>query len=197
MDTNKIKSLLEGVKDGTKTEDEVNKEIMSDYGKALKIEQDKSTSIQTKLDSANQKITTYETEIKNLKESSKDSDEWKQKFEELDKKVKEDEELDKKKSEDKTLTDNILNVFGDKKFINDRTKNSLIVDIKNELSKEENKGKGISDIFTTLTKDSTDIFASENQVVDMANMGDVDGNETSKNIKPEVKFNPIFKNFNN
>ena len=60
---------------------------------------------------------------------------------------------EKAKKEDEILTNNIISAFGDKKFTSDYVKNGLITDIKSELSKAENKGKGISEIFESLTKD--------------------------------------------
>ena len=71
---------------------------------------------------------------------------------------KQRKEAEDKAAADKTLTDNILEVFGDKEFVNEFTKTSLINQIKEDLGKDENKGKGIKDIFEGLTKDSTDIF---------------------------------------
>jgi hypothetical protein len=53
-------------------------------------------------------------------------------------------------------------------------------DIKTELSKTENKGKGIQEIFDSLTKDKTDIFVNPNQIKDMAGMGD---SEEQNNVK--------------
>lgn len=163
MDTNKIKNLLEEVKNGTKTEEDATKEIMADYGKSLNDEKGKTTKVQGDLDNANAKIKTYETEIANLKSSSKDNEDWKSKFEELDNKLKGIEAENKRKAEDETLTNNIINAFGDKKFTSDYAKNGLIADIKTELSKEENKGRGITDIMETLTKDKEGIFIKEEQ----------------------------------
>lgn len=163
MDTNKIKNLLNEVKNGTKTEEDVTKEIMKDYGKALSDEQAKTTKTQTDLDNANAKIKTYETEIATLKESSKENDGYKEKFEALDKKIKNQEIEDQKRKEDELLTNNIISVFGDKKFTSDYVKNGLIADIKTEFSKPENKGKGIKDIFENLTKDKEGIFIEPEQ----------------------------------
>lgn len=173
MDTNKIKNLLNEVKNGTKTEDDVTKEIMKDYGKALTEEQSKVNKVQFELDNAKSKIETYETEIASLKESSKENDGYKEKFEALDKKIKTQEAEDLKRKEDEILTNNILNSFGDKKFASDYAKNGLIADIKSELSKPENKGKGINDIMEYLTKDKDGIFENPNKPVDMPGMGEV------------------------
>lgn len=186
MDTNKIKNLLNEVKNGTKTEEDVTKEIMKDYGTAIASEQSKTTKIQTDLDNANTKIKTYETEIATLKESSKDSEDWKSKFETLDAKIKQDEADAKAKAEDEILTNNIISVFGDKKFTSDYVKNGLITDIKSELVKPENKGKGISEIFESLTKDKSGIFENPNQPADMPSMGD--SNSTIPNNLDEMSY---------
>ena len=57
------------------------------------------------------------------------------KLEDLDKKIKEQEAEDARKKEDEILTNNIISVFGDKKFTSDYVKNGLIADIKSELGK--------------------------------------------------------------
>lgn len=172
MDTNKIKNLLAEVKNGTKTEEDVTKEIMKDYGTAISNEQNKTNKVQTDLDNANNKIKTYETEIATLKDSAKDSDDWKTKFEDLDKKVKAQEQAEQARKEDETLTNNIVSVFGDKKFTSDYVKNGLIADIKSELKKTDNAGKGIKEIFESLTKDKQGIFENPNQPAGMPGMGE-------------------------
>lgn len=186
MDTSKIKTLLNEVKNGTKTEEDVTKEIMKDYGTAIASEQSKTSKIQTDLDNANTKIKTYETEITTLKESSKESDDWKSKFEELDAKIKQNEADAKAKAEDEILTNNIITAFGDKKFTSDYVKNGLIADIKSELNKAENKGKGISEIFESLTKDKTGLFENPNKPADMPGMGE--GANSTPNNLDEMSF---------
>lgn len=171
MDTNKIKNLLAEVKNGTKTEEDVTKEIMKDYGTAISGEQAKARQVQSDLDNANSKIKTYETEVATLKDSAKDNNDWKTKFESLDQKVKEQEAEAKAKAEDETLTNNIVSAFGDKKFTSDYVKNGLIADIKLELKKTENAGKGIKEIFESLTKDKEGIFENPNKPAGMPGMG--------------------------
>ena len=82
------------------------------------------------------------------------------------------------------MTNNINEVFGDKKFTSDYARSGLTNDIKNELNKPENKGRSIKDIFDALTKDKTDIFANPNQVKDMPGMGESEE-------KPETKEMPL------
>jgi len=107
--------------------------------------------------------------------------------------------------EEQLLTNNILNVFGDKKFTSEYAKNGLLNDIKLELKKDENKGLGIQEIFDNLTKDRTDIFMNPNQIKNMEGMGDIDTNVTqeafdkmSYNQRVEFKHsNPeLFEKYN-
>ena len=93
---------------------------------------------------------------------------------------------EKAKKEDEILTNNIITVFGDKKFTSDYVKNGLISDIKSELSKPENKGKGISEIFASLTKDKTGLFENPNQPADMPGMGE--GNTSTPTNLDEMSF---------
>ena len=81
----------------------------------------------------------------------------------FEKAEKERKEAEANALKDKQLTDNILEAIGDKEFVNDFTKKSIIAQIKEELGKQENAGKGIKDIFEGLTKDSTDIFKNPQQ----------------------------------
>ena len=60
------------------------------------------------------------------------------------------------------MTDAIIATFGDKKFTSDYVRNGIIADMKTEIAKPENKGKGYNEIFETLTKDKEGIFANPN-----------------------------------
>ena len=66
------------------------------------------------------------------------------------------------------MSDNILNAIGDKKFVNDYTKNSIVSEIKKALSDEKNAGKSTKDLFEEITKDKEGIFENPNKPQDMA-----------------------------
>jgi septal ring factor EnvC (AmiA/AmiB activator) len=130
-----------------------------------------------------EELQTLKSQMKELKENSKNADELQSKYEELVKANEEREAREKAEEEDKILTNNINEVFGDKQFTSEYARVGLTNDIKNELNKPENKGRSIKDIFDTLTKDKTDIFANPNQVKDMPGMGESEE-------KPEIKEIP-------
>lgn len=115
-------------------------------------------------------------------------------------------EKEKTTKAEELLTNNILEVFGDKKFSSEYAKNGLLADIKAEYKKEENNGKGIKDIFDELTKDRNDIFVNPNQLQDMPSMGDIDNGVTKEafekmSYKQRIDFkesNPeLFAKYNN
>ena len=131
-----------------------------------------------------EELQTLKSQMKELKENSKNAEELQKQVDDLIKANEEREAKAKAEEEDKILTNNINEVFGDKKFTSDYARTGLTNDIKNELNKPENKGRSIKDIFDALTKDKTDIFANPNQVKDMPGMGDSEE-------KPETKEMPL------
>lgn len=162
------------ISEGVKLDKNAIDKIMTEYGKNMQTLKDENSSLKEENTKNKNKLTTYETEISSLKENSKSNDEWKTKFEELDSKFKKQEEEAKKIRDDEILTNNIMTVFGDKEFTSDYVKKGLINDIKVELNKDENKGKGISDIFASLTKDKEGLFKNPNTPASMPGMGNID-----------------------
>ena len=154
--------------------------VMALYGKAITKKDKEIETLKSSKEELENKVATYETKINEFNESSKDNADWKNKYEELQTSIKEQEAKQKAEEEDKILTDNINALFEGKKFTSEYARNGLLNDIKAGLNKPENKGKGIQDLFNELTKDKTDIFASENQLKDMEGMGD---SEQDNNVK--------------
>ena len=154
--------------------------VMALYGKAITKKDKEIETLKSSKEELENKVATYETKIDEFNESSKDNADWKNKYEELQTSIKEQEAKQKAEEEDKILTSNINALFEGKKFTSEYARNGLLNDIKTGLNKPENKGKGIQDLFNELTKDKTDIFASENQLKDMEGMGD---SEQDNNVK--------------
>lgn len=156
--------------------------VMSLYGKAITKKDKEVENLKSSKQELEDKIATYETKINEFNESAKDNADWKTKFEELQTSIKEQEAKQKAEEEDKILTENINALFDGKTFTSEYARNGLLNDIKTGLNKPENKGKGIQDLFNELTKDKTDIFASENQIKDMEGMGDSEENKDTKEM---------------
>lgn len=173
--------------------------IMAEYGKNVQGLKEQIQEYKTKTDE-------YDTKIKELTEKSKNSSEIQAELETLKNEIAQKQEQEKATKAEETLNNNILAVFGDRKFSSEYAKNGLLSDIKTEMKKEENQGKGIKDIFEELTKDKTGIFENPNQFQDMTPMGDIDNtvsketfDKMSYNQRVELKeSNPeLFKKYNN
>lgn len=132
--------------------------IMAEYGKL--VTKDKED------------LQTLKSQIKDLKESSKGAEELQKKYDELTKQIEEENAQKKAKEEDDILTKNINEVIGEKHFVNDYTKNSIISEIKNALKDEQNKGKSAKDLFEQITKGKEGLFTSPNQVLDMPSVSE-------------------------
>ena len=90
------------------------------------------------------------------------------------------------------MTEAITAVFGDKEFTSDYVRNGIIADMKTEIAKAENKGKGYAEIFESLTKDKEGIFANPNPPADMTGMGKVDtGNGDIDKMRAAMGLDPI------
>ena len=156
--------------------------VMALYGKAIAKKDKEIETLTSSKKELEEKVTTYETKINEFNESAKDNADWKTKYEELQTSIKEQEAKQKAEKEDEILTNNINALFEGKKFTSEYARNGLLNDIKTGLNKPENKGKGIQDLFNELTKDKTDIFASENQLKDMEGMGDSEQENDTKQM---------------
>ena len=184
-----MKDFLESLEIGenkVKLSKEEIKSILTEHGKTVTTETEK-----VKTDLTNE-INTYKTTITNLENQIKSmpSSEDVTKLQNEITTMKEAETKriadEKAKKEDEILTNNIISVFGDKKFTSDYVKNGLIADIKSELNKTENKGKGISEIFESLTKDKTGLFENPNKPADMPGMGE--GSSSSPTNLDEMSY---------
>lgn len=161
-------------------DDEQKEKVMSLYGKSISKYEKEVEGLKNDKNELEAKVSTYETKIEEYNEKSKDDADWKLKYEELQTSIKEQEAKRKAEEEDKVLTENINALFEGKKFTSDYAREGLLRDIKDGVSKPENKGKGIQDLFNELTKNKTDIFVNPNQMKDMTGMGD---SEQDNNVK--------------
>ena len=149
--------------------------IMAEYGKSVQGKEEKISDLTKQIEDFKSKVEELTKEAEN---SSKNVEE----LNALKEQIKRQEEETNAKKQEEMLNNNINEVLGDKKFVNDFTKQAIISQIKDEVNKDENKGKGIQEIFDNLTKDYTNIFESENKQVDMTGMGDSENNSSQKDM---------------
>lgn len=178
-----MKDFLETLEIGenkVKLSSEDIKNILKKHGEYIKIETDK-VDIKYKDQLEDNKTTI--NELKAQIEKSPKTDE----MESLKSKIAEYEQNEadrtakqKAKEEDDILTNNINQVFGDKKFVNDFTKNAIMNEIKTALKDNANLGKSAKDLFEEITNGKDGIFANPNKVVDMPSIDENVENAISK-----------------
>ena len=165
-----MKGFLEELEIGegkVKLSKEEIKSIIAKHGEYIKTETEKIEK------QYKEEISEYKSTIDDLKEQIKNapkSDELeslKGKIADYEQKEADRIAKQKAKEEDDILTKNIVEVIGDKKFVNDYTKNSIINEVKIALKDNANLGKSAKDLFEQITNGKDGIFANPNQVIDM------------------------------
>ena len=190
-----MKDFLENLEIGenkVKLSQEEIKSILAEHGKSVKTETEK---VENNMRKENEDLKANIDDLKEQNSKAPKSDEiesLKSKIADYETKEKERKEEEDKKIFEENLNKNVLEAIGDKEFVNERTKNAIINEVKTALQDKANVGKSAKDIFETITKDSTDIFKNKNELKDMPDIQEskpVEGKPTSEGIK----INPMFK----
>ena len=190
-----MKDFLENLEIGenkVKLSQEEIKSILAEHGKSVKTETEK---VENNMRKENENLKATIDDLKEQINKAPKSDEiesLKSKIADYETKEKERKEEEDKKIFEENLNKNVLEAIGDKEFVNERTKNAIINEVKTALQDKANVGKSAKDIFETITKDSTDIFKNKNELKDMPDIQEskpAEGKSTSEGIK----INPMFK----
>jgi len=118
------------------------------------------------------------------KQDSKDDTDLKKELEALKQQIADKEKKEQEIAKDNALTKDIMEVFGDKEFINEYTKTAIMNEIKAVYNSEDNV-KSVNDIFKEVIKDKNDIFTNPNQVQDMPSIEDSEERNETKQM-PEL-----------
>ena len=190
-----MKDFLENLEIGenkVKLSQEEIKSILAEHGKSVKTETEK---VENNMRKENEDLKATIDDLKEQVNKAPKSDEiesLKSKIADYETKEKERKEEEDKKIFEENLNKNVLEAIGDVEFVNERTKNAIINEVKTALQDKANVGKSAKDIFETITKDSTDIFKNKNELKDMPDIQEskpAEGKSTSEGIK----INPMFK----
>lgn len=153
--------------------------IMAEHGKLITEAKEKTQELESK-------VKDYESKISDLSSKAETNTKVQEELDNLKKSIAENEARAKAKAEDDALTKNITSVFGDKKFVNEYTKNAIISDIKTALKDSNNAGKSAKDLFEELTKDKEGIFDNPNKGVSTPPTGDVNTGLAKENHDREL-----------
>lgn len=190
-----MKDFLENLEIGenkVKLSQEEIKSILAEHGKSVKTETEK---VENNMKKENEDLKATIDDLKEQISKAPKSDELeslKSKIADYETKEKERKEEEDKKIFEENLNKNVLEAIGDAEFVNERTKNAIINEVKTALQDKANVGKSAKEIFEAITKDSTDIFKNKNELKDMPDIQEskpAEGKSTSEGIK----INPMFK----
>ena len=159
--------------------------IMAEHGKLITEAKEKTQELENK-------VKDYESKIDELSSKAETNTKVQEELDTLKKQIAEEKKQKEQEDLEATLNKNVLEAIGDKEFVNERTKNAIINEVKTALQDKANVGKSAKDIFETITKDSTDIYKNKNELKDMADIQEskpAEGKPTSEGIK----INPMFK----
>ena len=159
--------------------------IMAEHGKLITEAKEKTQELENK-------VKDYESKIEELSSKAESNTKVQEELDKLKTQIAEEKKQKEQEDLEATLNKNVLEAIGDKEFVNERTKNAIINEVKTALQDKANVGKSAKDIFETITKDSTDIFKNKNELKDMPNIQEskpAEGKSTSEGIK----INPMFK----
>lgn len=159
--------------------------IMAEHGKLITEAKEKTQELENK-------VKEYEGKIDELSSKAETNTKVQEELDKLKTQIAEEKKQKEQEDLEATLNKNVLEAIGDKEFVNERTKNAIINEVKTALQDKANVGKSAKDIFETITKDSTDIFKNKNELSDMPDIQEskpAEGKSTSEGIK----INPMFK----
>lgn len=159
--------------------------IMAEHGKLITEAKEKTQELENK-------VKDYESKIDELSSKAETNTKVQEELDTLKKQIAEEKKQKEQEDLEATLNKNVLEAIGDAEFVNERTKNAIINEVKTALQDKANVGKSAKDIFETITKDSTDIFKNKNKLSDMPDIQEskpAEGKSTSEGIK----INPMFK----
>lgn len=171
---------LEIGEDKIKLSNEDIKNILKKHGEYIKIETEKvENNYKTQIEENKNTIADLKEQIEKAPKSD-EIENLKTKIADYEKKEADRTAEQKAKEEDTILTNNVIEAIGNKKFVNDYTKNSIINEIKTALKDSANVGKSAKDLFTEITEGKDGLFVNPNQVVDMPSIDENVENTVSK-----------------
>lgn len=100
-------------------------------------------------------------------------------------------ETERKAAEEKAFSERFDAASGERKYLNDYTKNGIAAEFRAALADEANKGKSDKDILDALVRDRDSILANPNKPADVAGLGTVGTDRQKENDARRVMGLPV------
>ena len=161
-------------------DDEVIAKIQAESGKDVQAEKDKTKKAQDDLILANGKITEYEGKIADFEKQ--DAAGLARKVADLQKIIDDRKKADDEAIRNKNIGERFDKVTGERKYLNDFTRNGILAEFKAALDDKVNAGKSDSELFEALVKDREGVFASKNEAANIPGSGKTDFGQADQNV---------------
>lgn len=134
---------------------EMEKAFPGEFVSELEVQKknDKITTLETEKKDLETKQENLEKELQTLKDSAPDADALNQKIAELTATLESERKERKEKDEKERLDGLVTEFFADKHFVNAITADAIKAQLVEKLNSDEARGKGISDLFDAIVKD--------------------------------------------
>lgn len=145
-------------------------------GKDITALKEQIETLNANVSDKDKEIAEYKNQIDSLNENGEDSIKLQEELKNLKQSIADREAREREYAVNKQIEESLKDIIGDKKFVNDYTKNALISEVKTALNSEDGQFKGIKQIFNEITKDRDGIFEASHKPAEMAslNVGHVD-----------------------
>lgn len=160
-------------------ESDLIEEIMAEYGKKVSTDKKAIETLKQKLVETENLANTYKTAMNEVEEDFLIAKNSQKELEELKASIAEQEAQRKEAEETEKFETDLNAILGDRKFINEYTRQAVINEFKEALEGKEDANK--EDVFNELTKDREDLFSNPNKV-DLPKIEEVDQEVNKTNI---------------
>lgn len=160
--------------------DEQTSQVFAERGRDIEKDRAKHEALAAEKQDLQSQLSTLTADKAELERLAGDLDAYKTRVSEFEQREAQRIEAQRKAQEDEVLTAAVLSAVGDKEFVNEWTKSSIVNEIKSKISAGE---KDIAKALSELTKDSDGVFKNPNPQVDIPPVGAVSMSISAEDFK--------------
>lgn len=180
-----LQKIVEGISD-----EQIGKILdthSADIGKAKR----NYDELKAELETAQKKITDYETEIGGLRESVGEAEKLQEKIDKLQKDIDDRKAAEDAAKENKQLLDRFGKAIGEAQFLNEFTKEGVFTEFKAAVADESNTGKSDEEIYKSLVENRDNLFMPEGGIPEIVPPSGGGGTEIDNDVREIMGLPPL------
>ena len=176
---------------GLGLDDEVIDKIFAENGKDVNAAKSSVDELKAELETAQKKITDYETEIGGLRESVGEAEKLQEKIDKLQKDIDDRKAAEDAAKESKQLLDRFGKAIGEAQFLNEFTKEGVFTEFKAAVADESNTGKSDEEIYKSLVESRDNLFMPEGGIPEIVPPSGGGGTEIDNDVREIMGLPPL------